>query len=141
MNVSLKKIVLATLLSVATVTPSFAATEIDESDYSSYGPTYGPMVADTLVGKPLGALAVAGGAALWLASLPFTTISGDTEYAKQKLITEPADAMYRCLGCTVAQDNYYQSHRTDNNQVRLVVDGPSEILINTDQNVVVASPR
>lgn len=141
MNVSLKKIVLATLLSVATITPSFAAIEVDETNGANYGPGYGTMAADTLVGKPLGALAVAGGAALWLASLPFTTISGDTEYAKQKLITEPADAMYRCLGCTVAQDNYYQSHRTDNNQVRLVVDGPSEILINTDQNVVVASPR
>lgn len=138
MNVSLKKIALASLLSIATVTPSFAAIEVDEANY---GPGYGTMVADTLVGKPLGALAVAGGAALWLASLPFTTISGDTEYAKQKLITEPADAMYRCLGCTVAQDNYYQSHRSDNNQVRLVVDGPSEVIINTDQNVVVASPH
>ena len=137
MTFSLKKIAVASLLSISTVTPSFAAIEVDEANF---GPTYGPMVVDTLVGKPLGALAVAGGAAIWLASLPFTTLSGDTEYAKQKLITEPADAMYRCLGCTVAQDNYYQSHRSYNNQVRLVVDGPSEILINTDQNVVV-TPR
>ena len=137
MTFSLKKIAVASLLSISTVTPSFAAIEVDEANF---GPTYGPMVIDTLVGKPLGALAVGGGAAIWLASLPFTTLSGDTEYAKQKLITEPADAMYRCLGCTVAQDNYYQSHRSNNNQVRLVVDGPSEILINTDQNVVV-TPR
>ncbi|WLW66781.1 MULTISPECIES: hypothetical protein [unclassified Psychrobacter] len=45
--------------------------------------------------------------------------------------------MGRCLGCTVAEDNYYKSQVVDNNVVRIVVDGPSEILINTNDYVVV----
>ena len=54
----LNTIASAVALMVATTTCSFAATEIDEKDF---GPTYGSMVADTIVGKPLGALAVVGG--------------------------------------------------------------------------------
>lgn len=45
--------------------------------------------------------------------------------------------MGRCLGCTVAEDNYYKSQVVDNNVVRIVVDQPSEILINTNDYVVV----
>ena len=99
------------------------------------------MVADAFVGKPLGALAVVGGAATWLVSLPFTLFTGDYEQARQTLIDDPFYAMDRCLGCTPAQDAYYKSQLpVDNNVVRVVVDGPSEVLINTNQNVVVKTP-
>lgn len=137
MKASLIKLAVASLLSVATITPSFAAIEIDEKDF---GPSYGTMVADTVVGKPLGVLAVVGGAATFVASLPFTFFNGDMEQAKQKLVVEPALALDRCLGCTPAQDRYFRSKNLNNGQVRVVVDGPSEILINTNQDVVVKTP-
>lgn len=134
---TLKKLAVVTALSMSFVAPSMAATEIDES---SFGPTYSSMVADTVVGKPLQALTVAGGAVAYVVSLPFTTFTGDKAQAKRVLIDEPMQALDRCLGCTPAQDAYYKSQKQHENQVRLVVDGPSEIFINTDQNVVVNQP-
>lgn len=133
----LNKIALATALVITSTTYSWAATEIDEKDF---GPTYGSMVADTVVGKPLQVVNLAFGAATWLASLPFTLFTGDTVEARQTLIDEPYYALDRCLGCTPAEDKYWRAHRDNPNQVRLVVDGPSEILINTDQKVVVKAP-
>lgn len=135
---AMTKIGIALTLTAASLSPSLAATEIKESDF---GPTYGTMVTDAVVGKPLGALAVVGGAAAWLVSLPFTWFTGDYEQARQTLIDEPFYAMDRCLGCTPAQDAYYKSQQpVNNNVVRVVVDGPSEVLINTNQNVVVKAP-
>lgn len=131
------KIATALTLSVAIASPSFAATEIDEKEF---GPTYETMLTDAVVGKPLGALAVVGGAAAWVVSLPFTMFTGDVEQARAKLIEEPFYAMDRCLGCTPAEDSFYKSQQPGNQTVRLVVDGPSEVLINTNQNVVVSNP-
>lgn len=126
------------MLTVATLSPAMAATEIDETDF---GPNYDTMVTDAVVGKPLGAVAVAAGAAAWVVSLPFTIFTGDVEQARTKLVEEPFYAMDRCLGCTPAEDAYYKSLQpANNNVVRVVVDGPSEVLINTDQHVVVQKP-
>ncbi|MDN3447324.1 hypothetical protein QL886_06700 [Psychrobacter sp. APC 3281] len=127
--------VLATLgLVVATIQPTFAAIEIDETDF---GPSYETMVVDTIVGKPLQLVNAVAGTAAYIVSLPFSLIGGNADQAQQKLFVEPWDAMGRCLGCTVAEDNYYKSQVVDNNVVRIVVDQPSEILINTNDYVVV----
>lgn len=134
---TLRKLAMVGALSVACVSPSFAPTEIDEDNF---GPTYGSMVADTVGGKPLQLATVVGGTAAFVASLPFTFFTGDVANSKRVLIDEPIQALDRCLGCTPAQDAYYKSQQVHNNQVRLVVDGPSEIYINTDQNVVVSQP-
>lgn len=134
---TLQKLAVVTALSLSFINPAVSATEIDED---SFGPTYGSMVADTVGGKPLQALTVAGGAIAYVVSLPFTLFTGDTANAKRVLIEEPIQALDRCLGCTPAQDAYYKSQENKQNQVRLVVDGPSEIFINTDQNVIVNQP-
>jgi len=127
--------VLATLgLVVATIQPTFAAIEIDETDF---GPSYETMVVDTIVGKPLQLVNAVAGTAAYIVSLPFSLIGGNADQAQQKLFVEPWDAMGRCLGCTVAEDNYYKSQVVDNNVVRIVVEQPSEILINTNDYVVV----
>lgn len=128
------KMATALALSMAMVMPSFGATEIDEK---SFGPTYGTAMADAVVGKPLGLAAVVGGTAAWIVSLPFTIFTGDVENARRVLVEEPFQAMDRCLGCTPAQHNYYKTQEGNQNHVRLVVDGPSEILINTNQQVIV----
>ncbi|MCG3878348.1 hypothetical protein [Psychrobacter sp. Ps6] len=121
-------------LMAASMQPTFAAIEIDETDF---GPSYETMVVDTIVGKPLQLVNAVAGTAAYIVSLPFSLIGGNADQAQQKLFVEPWDAMGRCLGCTVAEDNYYKSQVIDNNTVRIVVDQPSEILINTNDYVVV----
>lgn len=118
----------------ASMQPALAAIEIDETDF---GPSYETMAVDTIVGKPLQLVTAVAGTAAYLVSLPFSLIGGNGDQAQQKLFVEPWDAMGRCLGCTVAEDNYYKSQVVDNNVVRIVVDQPSEILINTNDYVVV----
>ena len=121
-------------LMAATMQPALAAIEIDETDF---GPSYETMVVDTVVGKPLQLVNAVAGTAAYIVSLPFSLIGGNADQAQQKLFVEPWNAMARCLGCTVAEDNYYKSQAVDNNVVRIVVDQPSEILINTNDYVVV----
>ncbi|WP_300392677.1 hypothetical protein [uncultured Psychrobacter sp.] len=121
-------------LVVVTMNPASAAIEIDETDF---GPSYDTMVVDTVVGKPLQLVAAVTGTAAYLVSLPFAVVGGNADQSQQKLFVEPWEAMSRCLGCTVAEDNYYKSQAVDDNTVRIVVDQPSEILINTNDYVVV----
>ena len=118
----------------ASIQPALAAIEIDETDF---GPSYETMVVDTIVGKPLQLVNAVAGTAAYIVSLPLSLIGGNADQAQQKLFVEPWDAMGRCLGCTVAEDNYYKSQVVDSNVVRIVVDQPSEILINTNDYVVV----
>lgn len=121
-------------LVVITMNPASAAIEIDETDF---GPSYDTMVVDTVVGKPLQLVAAVTGTAAYFVSLPFAVVGGNADQSQQKLFVEPWEAMSRCLGCTVAEDNYYKSQAVDDNTVRIVVDQPSEILINTNDYVVV----
>lgn len=124
-------------LLIASMQPALAAIEIDETDF---GPSYETMAVDTVVGKPLQLVTAIAGTAAYLVSLPFSLIGGNADQAQQKLFVEPWDAMGRCLGCTVAEDNYYKTQAVDDNVVRIVVDQPSEILINTNDYVIVNQP-
>lgn len=124
-------------LIIAVIQPASAAIEIDETDF---GPSYDTMLVDTVVGKPLQLVTAVTGTAAYLVSLPFSLIGGNADQAQQKLFVEPWDAMGRCLGCTVAEDNFYKSQAARDNTVRIVVDQPSEILINTNDYVVVNQP-
>ena len=130
----LLSIMVSTGLVFASMQPALAAIEIDETDF---GPSYETKAVDTIVGKPLQLVAALAGTAAYIVSLPFSLIGGNAEQAQQKLFVEPWDAMGRCLGCTVAEDNYYKSQVINNNVVRIVVDQPSEIIINTNDYVVV----
>lgn len=114
--------------------PSMAAIEINEEEF---GPSYGSIVADTVVGKPLQLGAAIAGSAAYVVSYPFSYFGGNKEQVKRKLVTEPWSAMNRCLGCTVAEDNYYKSQQQDPNGVRLVVGNEYEVIINTDDNIVI----
>lgn len=130
-----KRIKLAAIAVAMSISaPSYAAIEIDEEDF---GPSYESMVVDTVVGKPLQLVNAIAGTAAYIVSLPFSVVGGNADIAGEKLIAEPWHAMTRCLGCTVAEDNYYKSAAQDNNQVRIVVDQPSEILINTKDEVII----
>lgn len=131
---TLSTILISASLAFASMQPALAAIEIDETDF---GPSYETMAVDTVVGKPLQLIAAVAGTAAYIVSLPFSLIGGNADQAQQKLFVEPWNAMSRCLGCTVAEDNYYKSQIVDSNVVRIVVDQPSEIIINTNDYVVV----
>ena len=131
---TLSTILISASLAFASIQPALAAIEIDETDF---GPSYETMAVDTVVGKPLQLVAAVAGTAAYIVSLPFSLIGGNADQAQQKLFVEPWNAMSRCLGCTVAEDNYYKSQVVDNNVVRIVVDQPSEIIINTNDYVIV----
>ncbi len=58
------------------------------------------MVGDLLVARPIGAVMTVAGAAVWVVSLPFTLLAGNTNEAAETLIKGPAEATFmRCLGC------------------------------------------
>jgi hypothetical protein len=122
-------------LILAIMQPAAAAIEINESDF---GPSYETMTVDTVVAKPLQLATALVGTAAYLVSLPFALIGGNADQSQQKLVLEPWEALARCLGCTVAEDNYYKAQGINNNTVRIVVDQPSEILINTNDYVIVS---
>ena len=130
----LLSVMVSTGLVFASMQPALAAIEIDETDF---GPSYETMAVDTIVGKPLQLVAALAGTAAYIVSLPFSLIGGNADQAQQKLFVEPWDAMGRCLGCTVAEDNYYKSQVIDTNVVRIVVDQPSKIIINTNDYVII----
>ena len=71
-----------------------AQNAVDES------PNEFAMVGDLLVARPIGAVMVVGGAAVWLVSLPFTLLAGHAGEAADTLIAGPVETTFmRCLGC------------------------------------------
>jgi hypothetical protein len=58
------------------------------------------MVGDLLVARPVGLVMTAGGAVVWLVSLPFTLLAGHAAESAETLIVGPGEATFmRCLGC------------------------------------------
>lgn len=126
---------LVALLATAMIgTSAHAAIEVDESDF---GPTYGSAVLDVTVAKPLQLVGAVAGTALYAVSLPFSIASNSVESSYDALVAKPWSALSRCVGCSEAYDTYRNTHDINPQEVRITVDRPSEIIINTDQNVVV----
>lgn len=115
-------------------TNAHAAIEVDEQHA---GPTYGTMMADILIAKPLQLAGAIAGTALHVIALPFSSASGSEEMTRRVLVDEPWEAMRRCVGCTESYDDYIKGQNANPNEVRFTIDGPAEVIINTEQNVVV----
>ena len=73
-------VVFLALTLLATAIPAWAGTEKD-----------GQIVGDTLFARPLGVASIAGGAALWVVSLPFAVLTGSLHRTTQTLITNPVN--------------------------------------------------
>lgn len=131
----MKRFLIASALSMALVSPAFAAIEIDESQ--GFGPTYGSTVADITVGKPLQVANAVLGTAIHIVGLPFSYVSGSVNQSYETLVEGPWSALQRCTGCSPAYDSYIKSQSNPQGQVRFVVDQPSEIIINSNDTVVV----
>lgn len=93
--VGARRAIVAVVLSCMLVPQTLWAQEaIDES------PNEWAMVGDLLVARPIGVVLTAGGAAVWLVSLPFTLLAGNASEAAGTLIGGPVETTFmRCLGC------------------------------------------
>lgn len=109
-----------------------SAVEINENDF---GPTYGTATADILVAKPLQLAGAVAGTALHVVGLPFSIASDSVDSSYEVLVQQPWDKLRRGVGYSEAYDTYVKNQGVNPNEVRFVVDRPSEVIINTDQNV------
>ena len=98
------KIVTSALLALALMQPFTTFGASLETDM--YGPaanddpTAARMMGDALIARPLYAAATATGMAIFVAMLPFTSLSGDVDESASQLIVGPARSLFtRCLGC------------------------------------------
>jgi len=80
------------------------------ADNSTPQPKHSPsaetMIVDGLILRPLGIAATAIGTGVFLATLPFTALGGNTDQAGRKLVADPAKYTFgRCLGC-ISKDQF-----------------------------------
>lgn len=69
-------------------------------------PSAEAMIMDGLILRPLGIAATAVGTGVFLATLPFTALGGNTGQAGRKLVADPAKYTFgRCLGC-ISKDQF-----------------------------------
>lgn len=109
-----------------------SATEINEQ---YFGPTYGSATADILVGKPLQLAGAVAGTALHVVGLPFSVTSDSVDSSYEVLVRQPWDKLRRGVGYSQEYDTYIKNQYANPNEVRFVVDRPSEVIISTEQNV------
>lgn len=84
--------------------PAYAATEMLDDEIDGR-PTAGAALADAGIARPLMLAGTLGGAAVFIASLPFTILGGNVKEAAKTLVIDPANATFRrCMGCTTVQD-------------------------------------
>lgn len=63
-------------------------------------PTALAMTGDLVVARPLGVAITVVGAAVFVASLPFSALGGNISQSADALVTKPAaETFMRCLGC------------------------------------------
>lgn len=92
-----KKIMVFVLIASLLLAP--AASVLAQSESTQERAGAGAMAADLLVARPLGLVALVTGGALFLVSLPFSTVGGNVEVAKKKLVADPAEFFFnRPLG-------------------------------------------
>lgn len=96
-NVSKRSIIffiIGALIVIPFSTPTLAADMAADDDLNA-----GRIAFDALVVRPLGLFGMAVGAALFIVSIPFSALGGNTEAVYKKLVTEPAEfTLKRPLG-------------------------------------------
>jgi hypothetical protein len=85
MKKSVVLMMLAAFVVAAVVSPAMAEYTATSGERSAMG-----MFGDLLLLRTLGFVATVGGAAVFVVSLPFSLLGGNTDEAAQKLVVEPA---------------------------------------------------
>ena len=93
-NKSMVLLLIITIVFVPFGTSAFArAQTVDEENSGAL------MTADLILARPLGIVATVLGCAVFVVSLPFSALGGNTKQASQKLVVEPASFTFnRPLG-------------------------------------------
>jgi hypothetical protein len=95
----IKKHTLIFLLISALVCVPLGASAFAAAQTSNEEVTGSTMTADLLLVRPLGIVATVLGCAVFVVSLPFSALGGNTKQATQKLVKEPAEFTFtRPLG-------------------------------------------
>ena len=95
----IKKHTVIFLLISALVCVPFGASAFAGSQTNNSDVTGSAMAADLILVRPLGIVATVLGCAVFIVSLPFSALGGNTKQASQKLVKEPAEFTFtRPLG-------------------------------------------
>lgn len=117
------RLILSVATSVVLVWPSisFSVEVIDQE------PTNMEMFGDAIFVRPLLAVATVFGAAVFIVTLPFSAMGGNTKEAANVLVGQPADALlFRCLGCTEQEDKARDKERADADSAQAAVNAAAE---------------
>ena len=87
---NIKKHTVIFLLISALICVPFGASAFAGTQVSSSEVTGSTMTADLILVRPLGIVATVLGCAVFVVSLPFSALGGNTKQASQKLVEEPA---------------------------------------------------
>ena len=81
------------------------ADQMSEQIWDEQKPHGGAMILDTLIARPLLAVSAVAGTGMFIVSLPFSLLGGNTKHAFNTLVYTPTKQTFlRCLGCTPIQD-------------------------------------
>ena len=87
------------LMVAALVLVPLGTTALAENPTQVIEPSAESMAVDLIVLRPLGIISLAAGTALYVVSLPFSALGGNTDQAKEKLVRDPAEFTFsRKLG-------------------------------------------
>ena len=88
-------------LLMMTIVTLFAVPQYSAAQAIKENPSALAMTGDLVVARPFLLAITAVGGAVYIASLPFTLIGGNSDEAAEVLFIKPAAATFvRCLGCT-----------------------------------------
>lgn len=84
-----------------------SAEQVSDDTQANERPSASAMLADAILARPMLLVLTAAGTALFVATLPFSALGGNTAEASKTLVIGPAKTTFlRCLGCTEAQDRW-----------------------------------
>ena len=89
----LKMALVLTLAAVLVAVPFGAVAAQDDPYIKDRDP--GAMTADLVFSRPLGLAAIVAGVCVFVVSIPFSALGGNTEQAYQKLVADPAAYTFR----------------------------------------------
>jgi hypothetical protein len=88
------KLALVLVLTAVLVVAPFGSVIAQDDPYSKdHDP--GAMAADLVLTRPVGLCAIVAGAAVFVVSLPFSALGGNTGQAFEKLVSDPAEYTFR----------------------------------------------
>jgi hypothetical protein len=88
------RLALVLALAAALVVVPFGSVLAEDDPYTQDRDP-GAMAADLLLARPVGLCAIVAGAAVFVVSLPFSALGGNTGQAYQKLVADPAAYTFR----------------------------------------------